>query len=757
MSRMGNGKARESGGFENDNTAGEFSLSSGTLSGGISQQPSAVRFPGQVRDAANVDFSVVDGASKRAGSRWVRTISGLSNSVLWGLRTIKRDSDEAYTIVHGYDAGAYVVRVFEVDGPEATVTIDPVAQTYLNSGAPTSRLVRVRTTADATFFINTLAATGLVSSPSYTVTETWKDYDTMVSQTPAASTYHRATAASSPNPSGYYQYQSGDRFATWRCATLTGQKFTSPTGDWDETGNNPMGFRIGFRRVNLSNTGMTSAGAGTAWTLNKAGAFTSYTYVAGDMIRITGGTGNTAGWAVIVSRDSNDQITVSTDPASSSAVLAANTNTTFDSIGQEYRIEANFDKATRAAKADMFEVAAELQTSLRLAGCEDGLIAWIATGPSAGYFQITSPYKGSNTTVHDPTAPGSGFDLTASGRPFNATGSTATAGTGSSTSTRQSVTTRWTLVTAPAQPQAAPDPTTMPMLLTRTSFTGDGTTPATFTLAPATWSSRVSGDEDTNPAPPALVAGEPIKDIAYFQRRFAFTAGEYVFTTQTDDLFNFYIDDVANLVDSDPVKIPLGGNQIARGEYLLPFRKALLCFTEAGQVFEIGSEQAFTPSSATLTASINYQIINVEPVAAAGRVYFAGGRLENTDSRQTAQIREYVYDDLSASSVADDISAHVPTLIDASIVRIATVVSESVLVVLPADSNLFYVHRGYFTEKQRERVQSAWTKYIFEDDFKITDVATIENDLYMICTTAGSNEMVIEAVRLEPDTITTEF
>lgn len=63
----------------------------------------------------------------------------------------------------------------------------------------------------------------------------------------------------------------------------------------------------------LSITGMTYSEPGAVPTLTKTGAFSTYTFAAGDTIEITGGTGVTAGVYRILAKSSNDAITLSDD------------------------------------------------------------------------------------------------------------------------------------------------------------------------------------------------------------------------------------------------------------------------------------------------------------------------------------------------------------------------------------------------------------------------------------------------------------
>lgn len=97
---------------------------------GISKQPPSVRYPGQVQDAKNVDFSVETGGfSKRYGLRLKKKLSGMSPGSARKLQIINRDKSEKYRLVL-YSGGA---RIWDIDYNEVTVHIDAGNATWLTA------------------------------------------------------------------------------------------------------------------------------------------------------------------------------------------------------------------------------------------------------------------------------------------------------------------------------------------------------------------------------------------------------------------------------------------------------------------------------------------------------------------------------------------------------------------------------------------------------------------------------------------------
>ena len=121
-----------------------------TIFNGVSRQPDHVRLTGQVQDANNVSFSVVTGGfSKRAGSEVVSYL-GTTPDTSQGIKlhAIARDLTERYQVVAYKDT----IRVFDVDGTERTVTLDPSATASYVQTDPDNLVFT--TALDVTFVLN---------------------------------------------------------------------------------------------------------------------------------------------------------------------------------------------------------------------------------------------------------------------------------------------------------------------------------------------------------------------------------------------------------------------------------------------------------------------------------------------------------------------------------------------------------------------------------------------------------------------------
>ena len=133
------------------------------LIGGVSQQPAALRFPGQAEEMENSMATVVEGLSKRPETNHLaKVVTGSAGSIIG--HTINRDATERYVAVIGDDsvAGANTVRVFKTsDGSQVNIkdnqstpgAVDEADFNYLDCDDPTKDL-KVLTINDYTFIVN---------------------------------------------------------------------------------------------------------------------------------------------------------------------------------------------------------------------------------------------------------------------------------------------------------------------------------------------------------------------------------------------------------------------------------------------------------------------------------------------------------------------------------------------------------------------------------------------------------------------------
>jgi hypothetical protein len=573
---------------------------------------------------------------------------------------------------------------------------------------------------DATFIVNTTVPLGTIQGLTYVVLDVWANYEVMVASVPPAGTYHQTLNSTGSHAAGYWRYTGSvgglTTLAKITFAPITGAFLAVPSGFWDNSGQGPWGFKMGFQRRALVITGGTWTAA--AKTLVKTGAFIDYTWNAGESIYVTAGTAATAGWYEIASRDSDDQITLTT------SIGANNSDTQTQGIGVQAEVSYAHDATTLA---DMDAVAAKITLALSAGGIPGALCNWTDTGhPGSfgspallrGYFTITSPYGGDEATITPPTAPGSGTDWSAAGWPFTASLAVVTTGSGT-----EGGTPAWESVPAPDTTSDI-DPTKMPARMSRTAVS-NGTAPAVFDVDVIAWNGRATGDDVTNPLPAPWTRRLKIRDVKFWQERFTFAAGELIVCSQAGDYYNFFIDNFQNIVDSDPVVIPLSSKEVTIIDFLSPFQKSLVAFTLAGRQFQVGFTDVLTPSSASATLSTEYTTLSIRPQSMGERLYFLASQ------GFSSQLREYTFDEQAVTGNADDVSAHVPEYLPALPRSLEVSPNNQMALVLPVAGSQIIIYKAFW-DANNIKQQSAWSTYDFDDKYLISDIVVIEDYCYML-------------------------
>lgn len=137
------------------------------ITGGISTQAEAIRFPDQLQDAENVVFSLREGAKRRAGTVALAALfnsketPGISvgEDEQYRLHLIQRDDAEQYVVVYG--RGVLSVLDIKSERPRwAEIEYaSQAARDYIEWGSPRAEEFRMTTVADTTIIANTKVPT----------------------------------------------------------------------------------------------------------------------------------------------------------------------------------------------------------------------------------------------------------------------------------------------------------------------------------------------------------------------------------------------------------------------------------------------------------------------------------------------------------------------------------------------------------------------------------------------------------------------
>ena len=395
---------------------------------------------------------------------------------------------------------------------------------------------------------------------------------------------------------------------------------------------------------------------------------------------------------------------------------------------------------TITAAASMNDVASQFGTALTNAlqaltsGSEVVTVAWVPATNNRGRFVITSPFIGAGSQIAG-VFPYEDGNHWANKWPFSKTQATDGSGTSGGTLTLAE---QFERIRVPGQLGAVPGPYTLPMAMIRYSigeYNEAGTVyyPGEWELDANEWTPRKSGSAQSNPAPSFFQApgqagkdqeGKPIQDLTFHAGRLVIGAGDRIYMSQADDLFNFYLDDATDIFDADPIEIPVSSNQVATIRHITPFRKTLLFDTKAGAQFELLAVETLTPTSAQIVATTAYRTIELRPVEIGDMLYFASAR------KDAAVLYEYYYDDTRVNNFANDVTAHYRNRIPSDIRSIIASQNNQMVFVVPSDCDQMHVYAAWWLGNQK--VQSAWTRWQFDDSYRIIDGVCIDNDLYLL-------------------------
>lgn len=287
------------------------------------------------------------------------------------------------------------------------------------------------------------------------------------------------------------------------------------------------------------------------------------------------------------------------------------------------------------------------------------------------------------------------------------------------------------------------NPTTMPWVLVRLSSGDFAFTPLDgisrnyggTTYQPPKWTDRVCGDLETNKTPSFLnVAGvttKKINDIFFYKNRLGFLSEENIMFSEAGEYFNFFKTTMTQNLDADPIDIASSSVNVANLNYAIPFFDRLLLFAENSQFSLIGTDN-LTAKTASIQLTTNFSAIpEVAPVGTGKNVYFPYYK----DSY--SGIKEYFLNPENGYMDANEITLNIPKYIEGKISKITASDTENVLAVLtkktfgdPSVNNVLYIYK--YLNVGSEKVQGAWSKFVFGPSSRILNVFFKKENLYIL-------------------------
>lgn len=261
------------------------------------------------------------------------------------------------------------------------------------------------------------------------------------------------------------------------------------------------------------------------------------------------------------------------------------------------------------------------------------------------------------------------------------------------------------------------DGSTMPFQLIRNA---DGT----FTFKVTDWNTRIVGDDNSNPQPSFV--GRRINDIFFHRNRLGLCSDENVIFSRAGDFFNYWIETITTILDSDPIDVAVNHTKVSIVRYAVPFNTSLMLFSDQVQ-FQLSARDLLTPKTVNINATTEFECNpKCKPVGAGQDLYFA------VEKGGWTGVREYYVQPLTYTNDASEVTSHVPKYIPAGAFKIIPSNSEDILFVLNTTSrNEIHVYK-YYWGSDDQKVQSSWSVWKFDSTDVILNGDVINNNLYLV-------------------------
>lgn len=751
---------------------------------GVSQQPDATRFSGQCDEQVNFMSSVVDGLTKRNGTRFVRRL-GAADLTLSGdsfIHFINRSETERYAMMHnGTKLYAYNV----LSGDEASINGATggytAAGTYLDVSSSTESArdtLRATTVADGTFLINrssTVSVDNTARSPSLDKEalifvkqgDYEKEYSLDInysSKTPASAqinlTYTRSDyftySLTSASPvsvfGGGSGYVNGDEYkvVTYPAShTYNNVTYSVDVGDGEDTSVTVAANANGT--IATTDTSLANIGR----IIGFRGPGGRYLHDVGYTVTITVTLEKSPGLGGITKYD-NEALVTAYSESSSKAYHADTaritellekgkdgmTDPAYGGGGHLPNYEAGFEDKFTGIGAG---------TNAEFTLAREGNLIVLTRGANKSDFKIKAKdglgggalgvvYKEVGAITDLPLFAKNGFrvkvrgdgDLTADDYyvEFKTDDENQDIGPGS-----------WVETIAPDTVLNYAS-TSLPLFITNTGLNE-------FKLEHLRTAPRSVGDETSNPF--ASFSGQVIQNSVFFKNRLGFVCGSNVILSEaglgrenTEGLFeyNFGRTTVTTLLDSDPIDISVEADRVTNITAASASQENLILFAENGQ-FVLKGEELLTPRTVSVKPITNFKYNNeTDPVSIGSHIYYPFDLGNNTG------IREFALNKTTDVYESTEITEQVPRYIPKDITYFSGSLSENLLGILSnEDDQSLYMYRYFFSENKK--VLSSWFKWEF--NMKIRGFEFIDSMLYLIVANATTDISSIVSIPLNFD------
>jgi hypothetical protein len=238
---------------------------------------------------------------------------------------------------------------------------------------------------------------------------------------------------------------------------------------------------------------------------------------------------------------------------------------------------------------------------------------------------------------------------------------------------------------------------------------------------------RRAGTSLSNKGPTAVERKEKIQSMSIWKNRLWVATDNTIFASRSNSFYNFWIDDINNVVETDPIDIQASVGAYNKLSYIVPFQNILFALSSGSVQFEVrgGSTDVgispfnveFRPTSFYSTSKLN------APMKLGNNVFF------------TNSGKMYMY--LSGSSFSDeystsmDISNHCRNYLPVNIGATATSSAVNTIFMVNKDDTK-QVYLFTFRTNGDKIAQNAFHRWIFSTNDQIVAMQSYEKDFYLL-------------------------
>ena len=284
--------------------------------------------------------------------------------------------------------------------------------------------------------------------------------------------------------------------------------------------------------------------------------------------------------------------------------------------------------------------------------------------------------------------------------------------------------------------------TSLPLFITNTGLNK-------FELGHLKTAPRSVGDEISNPF--ASFSDQPIQNSVFFKNRLGFVCGSNVILSEAglgrenaQGIFeyNFGRTTVTTLLDSDPIDVIVEAQRVVSLTAAAASQENLILFSTNGQ-FVLKGEDLLTPRTVSVKPITNFEYNNeTDPVSVGSYIYYPFDLGNNTG------IREFSLNKTTDVYESNEITEQIPRYIPKDITYFSGSLSENLLGILSKDEDqTLYMYRYFFSENKK--VLSSWFKWDF--DVNIRGFEFIDSTLYIVATDTANTQTFILNIPLNFD------